>query len=354
MVVPGVDAVGNEQHRTITQQDVTATLMTTAWRGNRLESVRTRNVGSGRTDLTIRWSDLGHTGEQWRRVRPSKTATGPGTIKRNRLVSAQVVCEFDEFTRDVPHNQIVKAALGRVMRSPDVKRDLRRRAYRLRDRMSGVSDVPLSGALFRRVQLHSNNRFYKFLLNVCELALDLSLVDESYGDYRFQDFIRDDKKLARLFENFVLNFLARERPDLSIGRDHIQWKAESAADPTLAYLPRMETDISVRSRQAGKTLIIDTKFYKDTFSKRWDKESIHSAHLYQLFAYLKNLEYKDEADANADGMLLYPVVERSVKFEYQLKGHRLTVRTLNLAADWTEIRDELLALVPWEFGREAA
>jgi len=276
------------------------------------------------------------------------------TMRGMLMEHGRTRCEFDELSVDCLPNQILLSTARRLLRSSALSSENRNELRGLNRELGGISEIPLSKRSFRTVQLHSNNRFYKFLLNVCELALDLSLIDENSGNYRFQDFIRDEKKLARLFENFVLNFLARERPDLSIGRDHIYWNAESDSDPTLAYLPRMETDISVRSRPFGRTLIIDTKFYKDTFSKRWDKESIHSAHLYQLFAYLKNLEIKGGADAQADGMLLYPVVERSVKFEYQLKGHRLTVRTLNLAADWSDIRRELLDIVPADFSQVAA
>lgn len=276
------------------------------------------------------------------------------TMRGMLMQHGRTRCEFDELSVDCLPNQILLSTARRLLRSPVLSSENRNELRGLNRELGGISEIPLSKRSFRVVQLHSNNRFYKFLLNICELALDLSLVDENAGNYRFQDFIRDERKLARLFENFVLNFLARERPDLSIGRDHIQWNAESDSDPTLSYLPRMETDISVRSRLSGKTLIIDTKFYKDTFTKRWDKESIHSAHLYQLFAYLKNLEFRGTGDSEADGMLLYPVVERSVKLDYQLQNHRLTVRTLNLAAHWSELRNELLDVIPLDFSSAAA
>ena len=108
----------------------------------------------------------------------------------------------------------------------------------------------------------------------------------------------------------------------------------------------METDISVRSKKPPKTLIIDTKFYKETFQSYYDSQTIHSANLYQIYSYLKNIEIRGGADADADGMLLYPVVDRSVRLEYDLPGHRIQICTLNLAAGWKEIHKELLDLVP--------
>jgi 5-methylcytosine-specific restriction enzyme subunit McrC len=92
-------------------------------------------------------------------------------------------------------------------------------------------------------------------------------------------------------------------------------------------------------------LIIDAKFYKETFQTYYESESIHSSNLYQIFSYLKNLESRGGADAKADGMLLYPVVDRSVRLQYELPGHNIKICTLNLSAEWKEIHSELLDLV---------
>jgi len=74
----------------------------------------------------------------------------------------------------------------------------------------------------------------------------------------------------------------------------------------------MMTDVTVRV--PGKsTLVIDVMFYKNTFQKYFDRESIHSGNLYQIYSYVKNMEGRGGADQNAEGMLLYPVVDRTVR-----------------------------------------
>ena len=73
----------------------------------------------------------------------------------------------------------------------------------------------------------------------------------------------------------------------------------------------METDISLRD--SNRTIIIDTKYYRKTLQSYFNSETIHSQNLYQLFAYMKNLESKDEQDAHAEGMLLYPVVNKKLR-----------------------------------------
>jgi 5-methylcytosine-specific restriction enzyme subunit McrC len=86
---------------------------------------------------------------------------------------------------------------------------------RLRDQIHGVvrqlpsiDSIQLTNDLFRTVTATSNRRFYRFLLDVCELVHNSSLPEPS-GSRRFRDFTRDDKKMWRLFQAFLLNFIRR-------------------------------------------------------------------------------------------------------------------------------------------------
>jgi 5-methylcytosine-specific restriction endonuclease McrBC regulatory subunit McrC len=84
-----------------------------------------------------------------------------------------------------------------------------------------------------------NNRYYRFLPSICELLADMRLLGEEKGSYRFREFIRDARALARLFESFLFNFYRIERPDLSIRKERIRWQASSESDPELRFLPRV-------------------------------------------------------------------------------------------------------------------
>lgn len=267
------------------------------------------------------------------------------TARRMLAPHGRAHCEFDELQVDTLPNQILRATVFRLIRVPSLDRSLRPKLRSLYRELGGISDVPLSRSLFRSVQLHSNNSFYRFLLSICELVLNMSLVSEASGNFRFRDFVRDDKAMARLFESFVYNFFKAERPDLEIRKERIYWEATSVSDPDFRFLPTMETDISVRDKPHTQTLVIDTKFYKETFQNYYDREKVHSANLYQVVAYLGNLQYRSGPDAEAKGMLLYPVVEKSVRLDYNLAGHDVSISTVNLAADWKDIRDELRSLV---------
>lgn len=273
---------------------------------------------------------------------------------RGRLnigVSAQKVlfsqglshCEFDELTTNTLANMIIKSSILHLSRVPNVNHDLRCQLTRLYRDLNGIDTLPLRKNLFRKVQFHTNSRYYKFLLNICELITDSLLIDETSGRYTFRDFVRDEKRMARVFEEFLLNFYKIERPDLSIKKEKISWVASSKNPGDMAYLPTMETDISIRS--SDKTLIIDAKYYKDTFTRNFDKQRVHSSNLYQLFAYLKNIEAAEPRNSTIEGMLLYPAICNDVRLEYDIHGHRVRVCTVNLARHWSEIKDELILLV---------
>jgi 5-methylcytosine-specific restriction enzyme subunit McrC len=257
------------------------------------------------------------------------------SARKMLLPHGRAFCEFDELSVDSLPNQILLSTVRHLLKASKLDPGLREQLRGLNRELGGISEIPLTKHAFRKVQLHSNNRFYRFLLNICELVLDMSIADEEAGNYRFRDFVRDERKMARLFENFVFNFYRHHRPDLQIKKERIYWQASSDSDPDLVFLPTMETDISVRSKDPAKTLIIDTKFYKETFQSYYDKETIHSPNLYQIYSYLKNLEVRGGADAKADGMLLYPVIDRSVHLKYELA----------LNNQWKDIHEDLLGLV---------
>jgi 5-methylcytosine-specific restriction enzyme subunit McrC len=264
-----------------------------------------------------------------------------GSARRLQLVHGRATCVFDELTANTTANRIVKSTLRYLCGIPTLDPSLREDLLRLRRGLQGVDDVPLVPAVFRTVQLHANNRFYRFLLNVCEFIRGAWLVDEIDGSHKFRDFLRDERRMARVFQDFVFNFYRLERPELRPRVERIFWRAESDSDPTLALLPIMETDITLRL--PNENLIIDTKYYTETLATRVDAAKLHSQNLYQLFAYLMNAHH--ESNRATAGMLLYPVVDRQLRESYRVHGHQIRVCTVDLAQPWQAIRNELLGLL---------
>jgi 5-methylcytosine-specific restriction enzyme subunit McrC len=244
------------------------------------------------------------------------------------------------LTTNVLANQIIKATLALIGKDPEIDSTNRKAVLRLARSFSGVDDIHVTAQTFRKIQLNGTNGFYRFLLNVCELVNSALLPEQQEGAYRFRDFIRDEKKMALVFQRFVENFLRIERPDLTVSREIISWRAESTTDESLSFLPQMETDISVRG--SGKKVIIDTKYYRETLNTRYDSRRIHSDNLYQLVSYLVNAR---ESGEQLEGILLYPVVDRKVKLSYSIMGMTVRVETVDLGQPWQTIHDELKHLL---------
>ena len=266
------------------------------------------------------------------------------TLKRNLLIKAQVQCEFDELSYNVLHNQILKATLRCLIGVENIDSELKNQLIGLLRRFHEIDDIVLNASLFTRVQLHRNNAFYDFLIKICELIFDNLLASEKPGQSKFRDFFREDRRMARLFEAFVRNFYKLEAPAFHVKSEDIFWGPRDLDKESKSILPKMVTDISIESDHSK--VVIDTKFYREALKKHYDKEKIHAANIYQIFAYLKNLEKKGGVNQNCTGVLLYPTVETPIHFDTMLDNcHKLIVHTLDLNQDWRSIHDNLINLI---------
>ena len=267
-----------------------------------------------------------------------------GTIKPNLLSRAQAVCEFDEFSHDVLHNRILKATLRRLLKTRRLDSRLRHPIRATYHRLHEVADIPLTLRAFRAVHLHRNNRIYRFLIDVCLLLYHCLMPDEATGELRFRSFVRDERRMRGLFERFVRNFLRREQAYFHVATESLCWEQTTGSLTDLAYLPSMRTDVTLR--RPGQTLVIDAKFYREPLQQHHDRWTVRSGHLYQLFTYLRNLAARGQAAAEIDGLLLYPQASRVLDLTYHIHGHCIRVRTIDLKQPWTQIHNDLLALLP--------
>jgi 5-methylcytosine-specific restriction enzyme subunit McrC len=273
------------------------------------------------------------------RINPIKT-----TIFHS-LARGRVWCEFAELQFDSVQNRLLKATLLRLRQNERVPKDLAseiRKAVRIFDSL-GVRDIKPRAQSFRRVQLHRNNAFYGFLLHVCELV-HYGLFPEHHGSAGpFASVLEDETRMDRIFERFVRNFFRHEQKAFSVTSERIAWDLSQGDDSALSLLPSMHTDVTLRG--AERTIIIDTKYYAQTLHSYHERKTLRSNHLYQLFAYVKNLERRTGPDVRAKGILLYPTVQEEVQFEAIIQGHRINANTIDLAQPWERIRERLLCLV---------
>lgn len=117
-----------------------------------------------------------------------------------------------------------------------------------------------------------------------------------------------------------------------------------------SLLPVMQSDIMLQSGE--KVLIIDAKYYEHSTQVQFDKHTLHSGNLYQIFTYVKNKEYElREKDHTVSGMLLYAKTDEAIypNNVYQMSGNQITVRTLDLNLSFDEIAGQLNTIAKTHF-----
>lgn len=85
---------------------------------------------------------------------------------------------------------------------------------------------------------------------------------------------------------------------------------------------------------------------------QFDKHTLHSNNLYQIFTYVKNKEYElREKDHTVSGMLLYAKTDEEIypNNVYQMSGNQITVRTLDLNLPFDEIAGQLNTIAKTHF-----
>ena len=265
------------------------------------------------------------------------------SLKRNLLHQAKVQCVYDELSYNVLHNQIVKSVIYVLLNCGDVDDKIHKELLLAYRSMDEVETLKVEKRHFGLVQLNRNNHFYDFLLKICELICENLLISEKHGQSKFRDFLRDEKQMAALFEAFVRNFYKKEQKRYDVKRKQIAWAAKPLDDTSAEVLPGMHTDIYLAS--VDRRIVIDTKYYKEALTEHFGKKIIRPGNLYQLHAYLTNLALHREEDRFCEGVLLYPTIEEALDYRFDMQGHKVAVRSINLNQNWTNIRQDLLTLV---------
>lgn len=264
------------------------------------------------------------------------------SLKRNLLARGQARYEYEELDYNVLHNRILKTTLERLFLTEGLDTKLREEVREVLRWLRQVESIRLSSQLFRRVQLHRNNLYYAFLLNVCELIYDQLLVDERSGRSRFRDFLRDENRMNRLFQSFVYNFYKLEQKEFKVAALRIHWQAAPKTEAAAEYLPVMQTDVCLTKQD--RKIILECKYYRESLQTSQYKQTVHSGHLYQIYSYVRNKE-SDQGWENCEGVLLYPAVNQILDLSYDIQGHLIRVKTIDLNQDWQRIKRDMLTVI---------
>ncbi|MGI6096903.1 MAG: 5-methylcytosine restriction system specificity protein McrC, partial [Dethiobacteria bacterium] len=263
------------------------------------------------------------------------------SIVQNSMLKKKLVCDYDEFTENSYLNKILKTTAMLLIRCPEVSTQHKKALRKTMLYFSNVDVINPRKIQWSSIRYHRNNATYKMLLNICYLVIEGMLMTEQDGSRKLARFV-DDQRMHRLYEKFVLEYYRRHYPHFNASSTIIDWDVDGGE---IEYLPIMKSDITLRYR--GKTLIIDTKYYEKTMqiNNLFNSQTIHSHNLYQIFTYVKNMDFA--RSGNVSGLLLYAKTDEDIvpNNDYIVGGNRISVKTLDLNSDFSNISKQLNAIV---------
>lgn len=261
-----------------------------------------------------------------------------GTIK-NQLVHKRVLtCDFDDLSENNLFNQIIKTTVILLMKNAKLKTEYKDDLKKKMLFFSNVDIVEPTSIRWSSIRFQRNNQTYRMLISICQLILEGMLMTTDTGEYRLASFV-DEQHMCRLYEKFILEYYNRHYPELKVSASQIPWSVD---DGVRTMLPMMQSDIHLQNDNT--VLIIDAKYYSHTTQVQYNKHTLHSNNMYQIFAYVKNRDYEfGEEEHTVSGMLLYAKTEEEVQPDhvYQMHGNQISVRTLDLNLPFVDIAGQL-------------
>ena len=273
-----------------------------------------------------------------------------GTMQNQFARKHVLTCDFDELSENNLLNQILKTTVILLLRHTRVDAKYKDNLKKSMLFFSDVETIDPTTIQWAAIRFQRNNSTYRMLISLCQLILEGMLLTTDAGEYKLASFI-DEQRMSRLYEKFILEYYTKEHPELSANASQIPWVTD---DGFTTMLPVMQSDITLSPRnRSNDVLIIDAKYYTRTTQTNYDKHSLHSNNLYQIFTYVKNRDAEFGKVAHkVSGMLLYAATDEAIQpnQRYQLSGNQISVRTLDLNQEFSVIASQLDGIVMEHFG----
>ena len=268
------------------------------------------------------------------------------------LDRGKVACRFDELTVDTARNRFVRAALeeiSKIVCSNALAHRCRSLAASLR-RMGVIGERPGRGEV-------SIDRFGRHdaddqpMIAVAHLAFDLALPTEAAGEKHLSLPDREIIWIRKLYEKGIAGFydvvLSGKGWRVDAGKT-LGWliESESKTPGIDKILPSMRTDIILDHWEAGRRIVIDTKFNSVVTRGWYREETLRSEYVYQIYAYIRSQEGNgDPLAEKASGLLLHPSVGDMVNEAVVIQNHEIRFATVDLGSTAKEIREQLLQVL---------
>lgn len=251
----------------------------------------------------------------------------PAQLRQPGVRKDHLHCRFDEFTADVPCNQLPRATAELVLRSPLLGHDTRARLRQALAAFADVGPIDLRTDHFAAAAADPLVAAYRPLLDLCRLLAEGLSQAGPAGTVPFPAFLID---MDRVFETYVTRgvceaFAAQDGFTVSA-------QARFRADAPGAGLDiPMRPDVLVEN-DGRPALVLDAK-WKRKGGRPWTAED-----LYQLLAYAL-------AAGTGRAVLIYPGrKDRAWRCKLARTPTQVEVRTLRVVGNRDECARSLARL----------
>ncbi|MEI3299683.1 MAG: 5-methylcytosine-specific restriction endonuclease system specificity protein McrC [Eubacterium sp.] len=258
------------------------------------------------------------------------------SIKTQSMLRKKLICTYDDFSVNSTMNRIIKSTVELLLKA-DIAKSRKKELRKLMVFFADVTPIDLYSVNWN-LQYNRNNQSYQMLISICYLVVKGLLQTNTDGTTKLMDFL-DEQRMCRLYEKFILEYYKKHYPKLTVSASQIPWALDDGIGD---MLPVMQSDIHLQKENT--VLIIDAKYYTNTTQVQFDKHTLHSNNLYQIFTYVKNREYQfGDEDNKVSGMLLYARTDALIQPDnvYQMHGNQISVKTLDLNKSFDEIAKQL-------------
>lgn len=259
------------------------------------------------------------------------------TIKNRLQRKNKISCEFDELTENNIFNQILITTADLLIRTKGVSHKRKIQLKSLTPFFSNIDLLDPAIIRWNMLRYQRNNHSYRMLMNICYFIIDGLLLSSESGGYSMPTF--SDEHMNLLYQRFILEYYKQEHKELKTSADRIEWNLDNSKTSIIEMLPSMQSDITLR--KDDRTLIIDAKYYGKMLQTYYDKDTIHSGNLYQIFTYVKNEDAHNTGKVS--GLLLYAKSNTTdvPNLDAYFGPNHIMAKALDLNVPFEKIREQL-------------
>lgn len=272
------------------------------------------------------------------------------TERKQLLKKAKIACIYEDLTINTTRNRFILYAVSKAAELVK-KKELRKKCLIIANTMkiSGISNVPPSNILLSTERFYRNDADDRQIFYLAKLMLDFTIPTETSGLNMVSLPHSNLHWFRLLFEKAIAGIykVALSNSEWTVTTGVIQeWPVKQKSSQIDNILPRMKTDMILENTTINRKIVIDTKFTSLIKKGYYREESLSSAYLYQMYAYLRTQESSEKSiNNNSEGVLIHPAVGQDYDEFIILQDHKVRFITVNLTSPICQIKENIMKVI---------